>query len=381
MKRVTLFIITLIFLAGAKSQNCINCFNNTINSVDYSSALGEENTSTGLSSFASGKLNQATGWFTTALGYGNISSGVSAFSAGVYNSMTGAYSIGIGNYLQATQSRSFIIGSGSGLNSPLINNKPNSLMIGFGSVNPTFFVSGAPGGNKTGSIGVGNITDPQAKIHIKLDLTEKTAIRIEPYAWMYENWAEIQFGNEQYAIRGTHNKGLGFYSPYSFVFNTGNVGIGISNPSEKLEISGNLKTGGSIRTGGDIFIEDISKGIIMKSPNGQCWRTTVSDDGTFVLNQVDCLGLVTTTQQAGTINAEAINIFPNPTTGALTIETGQEMYNGRVSIFSSEGRQLYSEQMHGITAKIDLRHLQPGVYIVNVEGGGRIIKSQQVVLK
>jgi hypothetical protein len=369
MKRIIMLLASLIFIIGAKSQNCINCFNNTINSADYSSALGEENTSIGLSSFASGKLNQATGWYSTALGYGNISQGVSSFSAGVYNSMTGAYSLGIGNYLQATQSRSFIIGTGFNFDNPLVNSNDNSLMIGFGSTKPTLFVSTASGPERTGTIGVGDITEPQAKIHIKLDPIEKTAIRIEPYAWMYENWAEIQFGDEQYAIRGTHNKGLGFYSPYSFVFNTGNVGIGVANPSEKLEVNGNL------------YLNNENMGLILKSPDGQCWRATASNSGDFVLSQIDCPGTVTKFNPPDDAGSESIRIFPNPTSGEVTIETGKVMHNGRVSIFSSEGRQLHSEPFNGLQSKIDLSHLQPGIYIVNVEGSGRLIKSQQVMVK
>lgn len=39
---------------------------------------------------------------------------------------------------------------------------------------------------------------------------------------------------------------------------------------------------------GDININDIGKGIIMKSPNGQCWRVTVSDTGTFVSTSITC---------------------------------------------------------------------------------------------
>ena len=39
---------------------------------------------------------------------------------------------------------------------------------------------------------------------------------------------------------------------------------------------------------GDVNINDIGKGIIMKSPNGHCWRVTVSDTGTFVSTSIAC---------------------------------------------------------------------------------------------
>jgi hypothetical protein len=39
---------------------------------------------------------------------------------------------------------------------------------------------------------------------------------------------------------------------------------------------------------GDVNIEQIGKGIIMKSPNGQCWRVTIDDTGNFVRTAITC---------------------------------------------------------------------------------------------
>jgi hypothetical protein len=39
---------------------------------------------------------------------------------------------------------------------------------------------------------------------------------------------------------------------------------------------------------GDINVNDVGSGIIMKSPNGQCWRVTVSDTGAFVSTAIVC---------------------------------------------------------------------------------------------
>jgi len=41
-------------------------------------------------------------------------------------------------------------------------------------------------------------------------------------------------------------------------------------------------------TAGDIYIEDINKGVIMKSPNGNCWRITVNDSGNIVSSPINC---------------------------------------------------------------------------------------------
>ncbi|MBN2349951.1 MAG: hypothetical protein JXJ22_14010 [Bacteroidales bacterium] len=59
--------------------------------------------------------------------------------------------------------------------------------------------------------------------------------------------------------------------------NTGNIGIGTIEPGSKLEVAD-----------GDIFISDINKGVIMKSPDGQCWRMTVDNSGSLISTAITC---------------------------------------------------------------------------------------------
>ena len=39
---------------------------------------------------------------------------------------------------------------------------------------------------------------------------------------------------------------------------------------------------------GDIYIDKIGSGVIMKSPDGQCWRMTVSNAGVPVFTAITC---------------------------------------------------------------------------------------------
>lgn len=57
----------------------------------------------------------------------------------------------------------------------------------------------------------------------------------------------------------------------------GNLGIGNNDPNSKLHV-----------TGGDIYIENINSGVIMKAPNGSCYRMTVSNAGTAVFTAIPC---------------------------------------------------------------------------------------------
>lgn len=57
----------------------------------------------------------------------------------------------------------------------------------------------------------------------------------------------------------------------------GNIGIGTQTPKTKFQVSQ-----------GDIYLDDATKGVIMTSPNGQCWRVTVSNTGGFVSTSITC---------------------------------------------------------------------------------------------
>ncbi|MBK9982935.1 MAG: hypothetical protein IPP15_11030 [Saprospiraceae bacterium] len=57
----------------------------------------------------------------------------------------------------------------------------------------------------------------------------------------------------------------------------GNIGIGTETPASKLQI-----------TNGDVYIQNVDKGVIMKSPNGNCWRLTMNDNGTIKTTSVSC---------------------------------------------------------------------------------------------
>ncbi|MEM9823656.1 MAG: hypothetical protein AAF985_21400, partial [Bacteroidota bacterium] len=58
---------------------------------------------------------------------------------------------------------------------------------------------------------------------------------------------------------------------------SGNIGINETDPKSKLHIKE-----------GDVYIEEVSSGIIMKSPNGLCWRITINDNGELVPTSIVC---------------------------------------------------------------------------------------------
>lgn len=57
----------------------------------------------------------------------------------------------------------------------------------------------------------------------------------------------------------------------------GKIGIGTPTPKTQLQV-----------TGGDIYLESANAGVIMKSPDGNCWKLTVANNGAPVFTAITC---------------------------------------------------------------------------------------------
>lgn len=188
----------------------------------YKSTLGNQNTASGNYSLAAGWGNQAIGQTSFALGYYSKAEGLNSMALGMYSCSQNAYGITIGRGLSSTK--------------PL-SNTTNGIMLGMYSNVPTLYITTSSGENRTGKIGIGNITSPSAKLHIKSDSSgenENADIMLETSA--SSQYAAIYFKTTDNYIRMRNTAGLEFNAP-RFNFQTGKVGIGnVTSPSAKLHI-------------------------------------------------------------------------------------------------------------------------------------------------
>ena len=125
--------------------------------------------------------NNAKGNYSATIGMSNITNGANSFAVGQANKTMGAASVAIGKFAWANATNAVVIGAGTDNTDAkaLINNYSGTLMVGFNSCKPTLFVGKSNGGSTTGKIGIGNMINPMAKLHLLSDSNEDAGMILE----------------------------------------------------------------------------------------------------------------------------------------------------------------------------------------------------------
>ncbi|MDY0076911.1 MAG: hypothetical protein RBR87_06505 [Bacteroidales bacterium] len=188
------FLISLLLFTNNISilgQTCATCPGNTVTGIK-ASAFGEGNTASGNYSFIAGRNSSATMPYASVIGSWSSATAGHAFVFGSQSHALGdnsfvfgdnsvaefEYSMAIGHNIKA-RNGSFVMGTGR-VDALLTNTLEKSLVIGFASQYPTFFIGKTPIGFQSGRVGIGNITAPQAKLHILADEGEHASLLLEP---------------------------------------------------------------------------------------------------------------------------------------------------------------------------------------------------------
>jgi hypothetical protein len=220
-----------------------------------STAMGAHTIASGSSSVAMGIWSVASGANSVATGASTDVSGFASLAFGGFDTeVTGDYSCAIGTYLTAGPADdTYVIGRGQDVTNHLVNNIQKSFMVGFDSTTPTLFVDGS-------SVGIGT-TGPDGKLDIlstsgpqlRLSYTDGsvyTDLQTTDDGFLYINPSQNRVGIETIdpastlSVAGGVTIGSTWASSYAAsageLLVQNNVGIGVTNPAEKLEIDGNV---------------------------------------------------------------------------------------------------------------------------------------------
>ncbi|MFM2392728.1 MAG: hypothetical protein RLZZ546_710 [Bacteroidota bacterium] len=120
------------------------------------------------------------------------------------------------------------------------------------------------------------VKDPTGAVFISWDQNPTSSFNYGSWwYWSFTLPLNIRQGIWSYEV--TYNGETTTKNFNVFQKNRNNVGISESNPSAKLEVSG-----------GDIYLDNLDAGVIVRSPNGKCWRLTVNNSGNVISTSVAC---------------------------------------------------------------------------------------------
>jgi len=150
----------------------------------------------------------------------------------------------------------------------------------------------------------------------------------------------------------------------------GNIGIGTKEPGAKLEVAS-----------GDIYISDIKKGIIMKSPDGNCWRGKVDNSGKLVFNKITCPDGEITVGTDPSVSPVKLIVFPNPSEGNITVKIMQDNLKGpKYLIYNLDGQLKDNGVIMSDLQKIDISSLASGIYLLTVyDNNGDLLASEKII--
>lgn len=138
---------------------------------------------------------------------------------------------------------------------------------------------------------------------------------------------------------------------------TGDVGIGTTTPAAKLHVAD-----------GDIYISEIGRGIIMKSPDGNCWRGVVNNQGAFNFSPIDCPEEGFTSGDVDQLLSKPINIalYPNPTGDFIQIQIKEITNKLAYKIYAINGTVKQTGILQYHQEMIDISGYESGSYIVEI---------------
>jgi len=150
----------------------------------------------------------------------------------------------------------------------------------------------------------------------------------------------------------------------------GNIGIGTKEPIAKLHVAD-----------GDIYISDIEKGIIMKSPDGNCWRGVLDNAGQLNFTKIDCPKAGITDLPEYLKSFEKVSVYPNPAGNSITVNLDINQFeNPKYALYNINGQLVDTGKIKSFNETIDITNLSNGVYVISIfDKNGNKLSSEKII--
>lgn len=187
---------------------------------------------------------------------------------------------------------------------------------------------------------------------------------------------DIRFTGQLYDANGLFKPSPWEKEENNLFYLNGRIGIGTDSLPATLNI------GGSIWLNGNLYLDDPEGGLIMRSPNGSCWKLTVSDEGNLTVVPGGCLTNSTPENMlTDEAKEQAVVVFPNPADNEVRI---RKVSHGQyfASILNQQGILLQSVELKRKETSIFLSGYKPGIYIFRIsDHNSRIVQTEKVVVR
>ncbi|MCK6612584.1 MAG: T9SS type A sorting domain-containing protein, partial [Bacteroidia bacterium] len=130
-------------------------------------------------------------------------------------------------------------------------------------------------------------------------------------------------------------------------------------------LKGNTLTGEINQNYYNATPETASKAYWVISTKGNCYQKTYHAVPTSL------------SQQAALTNG--IQIFPNPFTQEIIIQSERNLNNAQVLVFDSNGRNLLSESFNGTSSTLNLEQLPAGLYMLQIQDESGLVSTSKLV--
>ncbi len=267
--------------------------NNTTASGDNSTAMGDGSTAggdhslamggyfnnaSGDYSIAMGLATTASGDYSTAIGHSTDAIGDNSIATGYFSAASGEYSTAMGNYANAIGYASAAIGDGptaSGLGSTAMGYY--TIASGYASTAMGWY----PEASGLSSTAMGNNTNASGSYTTAMGANTfaKSGYEMTVGRWNTNYTPDDTLGwdTDDRLFTIGNGTGSGSRSNAVTVLKNGNVGIGTADPASKLQVNN-----------GDVYVRDSANGVIVKSPDGNCWRIQVDNSGAVITTSIAC---------------------------------------------------------------------------------------------